>query len=111
MKVFTHRPLPSARIEMSTGSGVLAGSPIAPTSLACHWPLASFFTSHRREVSAVAVIAQSSFGASDQRISSGAPGTLSTCSGRIAFRFQTTIVLPNCFIAAPSFISVPRGIM
>jgi hypothetical protein len=31
MKVLTQSPLPSAVIEMSTGSGIFSGSPIVPT--------------------------------------------------------------------------------
>ena len=45
---------------------------------------------------------------SDQRISSGAPGTLSTFCGVSAFRSHTTTVLPKCFIASPSPTSSPR---
>src|SRR2546426_9383554 len=86
MKVLTHRPLPSRVMLMSTGRGILDGSPMVPTSLAAHWPFASCLTSHSFEVSAAAVIAQLSFGLSDQRISSGAPGTGSTLVGFIVFR-------------------------
>ena len=111
MKVFTHRPLPSAVMLMSTGSGIFAGSPIVPTSFAAHSPFASCFTSQSFEVSAAAVIAQLSPGFSDQRISSGAPGTASTCVGFIAFRSHTTIVLPKFFIASASLMSSPRGRM
>ena len=63
------------------------------------------------EVSAAAVIAQLSPGLSDQRISSGAPGTLKTFFGFIAFRSHTTIVLPKCFIASASLMSSPSGRM
>src|ERR1043166_3776741 len=58
MKVLTHSPLPSRAMLISTGSGILAGSPIAPTSFAFHSPWASCLTSQSFEVSAVAVIAQ-----------------------------------------------------
>ena len=67
-------------MEMSTGSGICAGSPIVATSFAFHSPSASGLMSHSLEVSAVAVIAQFWPGASAQRISSGAPGTLRICS-------------------------------
>src|SRR6267143_7284027 len=100
MNVLTQRPLPSRVMLMSTGSGILAGSPMVATSLACHWPPASCLTSQILEVSAVAATAQLSRGASDQRISSGAPGTLSTFFAFIALRSQTTIVLPKRFIAS-----------
>ena len=96
---------------MSTGSGILAGSPMVPTSLACHSPLASGLTSQSLEVSAAAVIAQLSPDLSDQRISSGAPGTLKTFFGFIALRSHTTIVLPNFFIASASFTRSPSGRM
>ena len=43
---------------MSTGSGILVGSSMTPTSLACHRPGASGLMSQSFEVSAVAVIAQ-----------------------------------------------------
>ncbi len=59
MKVFTHRPFASAVIEMSTGSGIFAGSPMAATSFAAHFPCASRLISQSCEVSAVAVMAQS----------------------------------------------------
>ena len=111
MKVLTHRLLPSAAIEMSTGSGILAGSPMVATSLACHAPPppAAGLTSHSLEVSAVAVMAQSSPPASDQRISSGAPGTLKICCGRMALRSHITMVAPKFFIASPSLMSSPSG--
>ena len=111
MKVLTHRLLPSAAIEMSTGSGVFAGSPIGATSRACHSPLASCFISHSFDVSAEAVMAQLSASFSDQRISSGAPGVLSTLVGFMDLKSHTTIVLPNCFMAAGSAISLPRSAM
>src|SRR6266480_7918311 len=97
MKVLTHSPLPSRVMLMSTGSGILDGSPMVATSFAAHWPFASCLTSHSFEVSAAAVMAQLSFGLSDQRISSGAPGTLNTFVGFIAFRSQTTMLLPKFF--------------
>ena len=62
-------------------------------------------------MSAAAVIAQLSLGLSDQRISSGAPGTLNTLVGFIAFRSHATMVLPKFFIASPSLISCPIGRM
>ncbi|MNC93933.1 hypothetical protein D3C83_106710 [compost metagenome] len=68
-------------------------------------------TSQSFEVSAVAVIAQLSLGLSDQRISSGAPGTASTFVGLIAFRSHTTMVLPNFFMASPSLMGSPSGRM
>ena len=38
MNVFTHKVLAPAEIaEISTGSGIFAGSPIVPTSFACHF--------------------------------------------------------------------------
>ena len=111
MKVLTHKPLPSAEMLMSTGSGIFAGSPIVATSLACHSPAASCLTSHSFEVSAVAVMAQLSPSFSDQRISSGAPGTLKTFCGFIAFKSQATMVAPKCFMASASPISLPRSIM
>ena len=43
----------------------------------------------------------------DQRISSGAPGTLSTFFGVSALRSQTTMVLPNFFMASASPTSLP----
>ena len=110
MKVLTHRPLPSRVMLMSTGSGIFAGSPMVPTSFATH-SLPSCFTSQSFEVSAVAVIAQLSFGLSDQRISSGAPGTLKTLVGFIALRSHATRVAPNFFIASASPISSPIGRM
>ncbi len=58
MKVFTHKPFASAVIEISTGKGTLAGSPIVATSFACQDPCASRLTSHSCKVSAAAVIAQ-----------------------------------------------------
>ena len=109
MKVLTHRPLPSRVMLMSTGSGICEGSPIVPTSFALHSPLASCLTSQSFDVSAAAVIAQLSFGLSDQRISSGAPGTESTFWGFNAFRSHTTMVLPKFFIASASLISSPSG--
>ena len=54
MKVLTHRPLPSALMLMSTGSGIFAGSPMVATSLACQRPCASGLMSQIFEVSAVA---------------------------------------------------------
>ena len=71
----------------------------------------SCFTSQSFEVSAAAVIAQLSLGLSDQRISSGAPGTLNTLVGFIAFRSHTTMVVPNFFIASASPMSCPIGRM
>ncbi len=59
------------------------------TSLACHSPAASGLMSQSFEVSAVAVIAQLSPSFSDQRISSGAPGTARTFLGVIALRSHT----------------------
>ena len=111
MKVFTHNPLASAVMEMSTGNGTLAGSPIVATSLACHSPLASCLTSHSLEVSAVAVIAQLSVPLSDQRTSSGAPGTLNTFLGCIAFKSHCTMVLPKRFMASGSLTILPKSIM
>src|SRR5712671_2277606 len=102
MNVLTQRPLPSRVMLMSTGSGILDGSPMVATSFAVHWPFASCLTSHSFEVSAAAVIAQLSFGLSDQRISSGAPGTANTLVGFIVFRFHSTMLLPNFFIASAS---------
>ena len=46
-------------------------------------------------MSAAAVMAQLSPALSDQRISSGAPGTLKTFFGFMALRSHTTIVLPK----------------
>ena len=63
------------------------------------------------EVSAEAVIAQSSPSFSDQRISSGAPGTLKIFSGFIDFRSHMTIVLPKFFIASASLMSCDISIM
>jgi len=96
---------------MSTGRGILDGSPIVATSFASQPPLPSGLMSQSLEVSAVAVIAQSSFGLSDQRISSGEPGTLKTCFGFIALRSQAAIVVPKRFIASPSFTILPMSIM
>ena len=110
MKVLTHSPLPSRVMLMSTGSGILAGSPMVPTSLACQSPLTSL-TSQSLEVSAAAVMAQLSPDLSDQRISSGAPGTLKTFLGFMALRSHITIVLPNFFIASASFTRSPSGRM
>ena len=56
-------------------------------------------------------MAQLSPSLSDQRISSGAPGTLKIFCGFIAFTSHATMVLPKRFIASPSFISLPRSIM
>src|SRR5437764_14377623 len=103
MKVLTHRPLPSRVMLMSTGKGILAGSPIVATSFACHSPLASCFTSQILEVSAVAATAQLSPGFKDQRISSGATGTVKTFCGFMAFKSHSTMVLPKSFIACGSF--------
>jgi hypothetical protein len=75
MNVLTQSPLPSARMLMSTGNGIFAGSPMVATSLALHLPSLPGRTSQSLEVSAAAVTAQSSFFASDQRISRGPPGT------------------------------------
>ena len=111
MKVLTHRPLPSALIEMSTGNGIFEGSPMVATSLACHWPAPSCLTSHSLDVNAVAVIAQLSVPASDQRTSSGAPGTSNTLVGFIDFRSHIAIVAPKFFIALPSATSLPKSIM
>src|SRR5262245_64575318 len=97
MNVLTQSPVPSLLMLMSTGSGIFEGSPMTPTSLACHSPEASGLTSQSFEVSADAVIAQLSPSLSDQRISSGAPGTLRTFFGFMALRSHTTIVLPNFF--------------
>ena len=47
---------------MSTGSGILDGSPMVATSFACHSPAASCLMSQILEVSAVAVTAQLSPG-------------------------------------------------
>src|SRR5205807_8987170 len=109
MNVLTHRPLPSALMLMSTGSGIFDGSPMSATACACHWPDASCLTSHSFEVSAEAVTAQLSPCLSDQRISSGAPGTASTFDGFMAFRSHTTIGLPKCFIASGSLMRSPRS--
>ncbi len=111
MNVLTHRPLPSAVIEMSTGSGTFAGSPIVPTSLACQRPAASCFTSHSFDVSAVAVIAQFWSEPSAQRISSGAPGTAKICAGSIVLWFHSTIVPPNCAMAFGSLTTSPSSRM
>src|SRR5260370_40936560 len=100
MKVLTPGRLPSGLLLMSPGRGILDGSPMVPTSFAAHWPFASCLTSHSFEVSAAAVIAQLSFGLSDQRISSGAPGTANTLVGFIVFRVHSTMLLPNFFIAS-----------
>src|ERR1700751_5101953 len=94
MKVVTHKALASAEIEASTGNGILAGSPIVATSWAFHSLLASWLMSQSFEVRAENVIAQSSPSFSDQRISSGAPGTLKIFSGCMDFKFHRTIVLP-----------------
>src|SRR5438046_8776084 len=109
MEVSTHRALPSRVMLMSTGSGILDGSPMVPTSFAAHWPPASCLTSHSLEVSAAAVIAQLSFGMSDQRISSGAPGTLNTFAGFIGFSSQTAMVLTQRATAAASLLASPRA--
>ena len=95
---------------MSTGRGIFVGSPMVPTSLACHAPLSSL-TSQSFDVSAAAVIAQLSPGFGDQRISSGAPGTLKTLVGFIVFRSHDAMLLPNFFIASPSFTRSPSGRM
>src|SRR5437763_15964336 len=107
MKVLTHRPLPSAVMEMSTGSGTCAGSPIVATSRAAHLPPSAGLMSQSFEVRAAAVTAQFCPAASAQRISSGAPGTLSTWVGGMDFRFHTTTVLPNFFIDSTSLIDYP----
>ncbi len=111
MKVLTQRPLPSAVMLMSTGSGIFAGSPMVATSFAIHSPPASCFTSQIFDVSAVATTAQLSPSLSDQRISSGEPGTLNTVFGVIAFRSHRTIEVPKRFMASPSCTSLPRSIM
>src|SRR5258708_28496874 len=102
MNVLTQRPLPLRVMLMSTGSGILDGSPMVPTSFAIHSPLASCLTSQSFEVSAAAVIAQLSLGLSDQRVSIGAPGTANTLVGLIAFTSQIPMMLTNFFIASPS---------
>ena len=111
MNVLTQSPVPSLLMLMSTGSGICVGSPMTATSLACHSPDASGLISQSFEVSAEAVIAQVSPSLSDQRISSGAPGTLSAFLGFIALRSHTTIVLPKRFIASASLMRSPRGRM
>src|SRR6202048_285871 len=97
IQVFTHNVFASAEIEASTGIGIVAGSPIVATSLACHSLLALWLISQSFEVSAEKVIAQSSSSFSDQRISSGVPGTLKIFSGCMRLKFHSTIVLPKCF--------------
>ena len=62
-------------------------------------------------MSAVAVIAQLSPSFSDQRISSGAPGTASTFLGVNALRSQITMVLPKRFMASGLATSLPSSIM
>jgi len=91
--------LPSAVMEISTGSGICAGLPIVRPPWQPTHRLA-LLMSHSFEVNAAAVIAQFWPGASDQRISNGAPGTLRICVGCMDFRFHTTTVLPKCFIAS-----------
>ena len=73
--------------------------------------MASCLISQSFEVRALAVTAQLSPWLRDQRISSGAPGTLKIFVGFIAFKSQSTMVLPKCFIASASFTSLPRFIM
>ena len=84
---------------------------MSATACPCQSPLASCLISQIFEVSAVAVTAQLSPCLSDQRISSGAPGTLRILVGFIALRSHTTIVLPKRFIASGSFTSFPKSIM
>ena len=90
---------------------IVAGAVIVATSLACHSPFLSCFTSQIFAVRAVAVTAQLSPDLSDHRISKGAPGTLNIFFGFIAFKSHITIVLPNNFIASGSFITSPSGRM
>src|SRR5258708_37420253 len=96
---------------ISTGSGILDGSPMVPTSFAIHSPLASCLTSQSFEVSAAAVIAQLTLGLSDHRISSGAPGTANTLVGLSALKAQSTMAFPNVFIASPHLTGSPSGPM
>jgi hypothetical protein len=63
------------------------------------------------DVSAAAVTAQLSAGASDQRISSGAPGTLKIFVGFMAFRSHAAMVAPKRFMASASCTSSPSGLM
>src|SRR5258708_1333257 len=113
MKVLTQRPLPSRVMLISTGNGILAGSPIVATSLACHSPLASCFTSQIFEVSAAAAPAQLSPGFKDQRISSGPPGTLTIFSGFWVFSAfchgLSLVFAPGDAWWWPSFFPVLRG--
>src|SRR5438094_8726655 len=98
MNVLTQSPVPSLLMLMSTGSGILAGSPMTATSLACHSPAASGLTSQSFEVSAVAVIAQVSPSFHVHRMSSGAPGTVRPLFGLIVFRYQLAIVFVQAFM-------------
>ncbi len=63
------------------------------------------------EVSAAAVTAQLSPALSDQRISSGAPGTLKIFFGFMALRSHATMVPPKFFMASASFTRSPSGRM
>src|ERR1700730_17870679 len=102
MNVLTQSPLPSAVMEISTGRGILAGSPIVATSFAAQVPAGSCLISQILDVNAAAVTAQFWPGASAQRISNGAPGTLRTWVGFLLLRSQTTTVEPKRFMASGS---------
>src|SRR5437764_15408368 len=58
MNVLTHKPLPAAVMEISTGSGTCAGSPIVPTSLALQAPPSPCLMSHSFPANAAALIGQ-----------------------------------------------------